>query len=107
MKHEKTYTFIWRKYLAVIKIHLKRDLSSEQSFQINSSDFTIGNRPSSGFKFSLKIKEGKLINAPTGSVVGDNLFDLLESDLEIKQIFARKNIAIKMTPDFLITFNQL
>lgn len=107
MQNEKTYTAIWRKYLAVIKIHLKKDLNTERSFGINSSDFKVGNRPASGFKFSLKIKDGKLINAPTGSVVGDNLFELLESDLEIKEILAQKNVSIKMSPDFLITINQL
>ena len=75
MNKEKTYTATWKKYLPVIKIYLKKDLSNSQSLKINSSDFSIGNRPASGFKFNLKIKNRDLINRPTGSVVGDNLLN--------------------------------
>jgi hypothetical protein len=36
---ERKYLTTWRKYIPVIRLHLKRSLVEEQSFKLNITDF--------------------------------------------------------------------
>ena len=36
---ERNYLVTWKKYLPVIRLHLKRSLSEDQNFKLNITDF--------------------------------------------------------------------
>lgn len=107
MFNNKKYTEVWKKYLPLIKLFLKKNLSEEQDLTLNSSDFHVGNRDKSGYNFTLNLNNGKAESIPSGSVVGDNLYELIESDLECKRLLVGKKIRISMNKDFKLSFKSI
>lgn len=67
-------TNVGTKYLPVLRIVLKRSLAAEQRFALNAPDFVRGGYTrKSGYKFFLKIKEGRLSNVVVGMPVASML----------------------------------
>lgn len=103
MAKEKTYESLWKKYLSVIKIQVKNSAKGVRNFTMNKADFiAAGNRDE--YSFTVKIKSGRLDNYPTGSVVGDNLYEVLVNDVEIKKLLSNRTIKIKMDDNFIVWF---
>jgi hypothetical protein len=101
---ERKYLQTWKKYLPVIRLHLKRSLVDEQSFKLNIIDFeSAGDRGKSGYTFSLQMENGKVTNNISGSAVARDLFEALKSDETIKAMLSDKIIKISVGKTFLFS----
>ena len=101
---ERKYLQTWKKYLPVIRLHLKRSLVSEQSFKLNITDFeSAGDRGKSGYTFNLTMENGKVMNKISGSAVARDLFEALKSDDATKAMLQDKNVKITVGKTFLLT----
>jgi hypothetical protein len=101
---ERKYLQTWKKYLPVIRLHLKRSFTEEQSFKLNITDFeSAGDRGKSGYTFSLQMENGKVTNNISGSAVARDLFEAFKSDDTIKAMLLDKSIKISVGKSFVLS----
>jgi hypothetical protein len=101
---ERKYLTTWKRYIPVIRLHLKRSLTAEQSFKLNITDFeSAGDRGKSGYMFSITIENGKVTNNISGSPVARDLFEALKGDDAIKAMLQDKSIKISIGKSFLFS----
>jgi hypothetical protein len=101
---ERKYLTTWRKYIPVIRLHLKRSLNEDQTFKLNITDFeSAGDRGKSGYTFSLAMENGKVTNNISGSAVARDLFEALKTDDVIKEFIQDKNIKISVGKTFMLS----
>src|ERR1700743_2330612 len=101
---ERKYLQTWKKYLPVIRLHLKRSLVEKQSFKLNITDFeSAGDRGKSGYTFNLTMENGKVTNNISGSAVARDLYEALKADETIKAMLQDKNIKISVGKSFILS----
>jgi len=101
---QRTYSQTWRKYLPVIRLHLKRSLNEQQSFKLNITDFeSAGDRGKSGYTFNLVIENGKVTNGIGVSAVARDLYDILKADEATQPILQGRSIKISVSKSFMLT----
>ncbi len=101
---ERTYLQTWKKYLPVIRLHLKRSLNEDQSFKLNITDFeSAGDRGKSGYTFSITIENGKAPVNISSTPVARDLFEALKSDDAIKAILQDKSVKISVGKTFIFS----
>ncbi|HEY4325314.1 MAG TPA: hypothetical protein VGN20_15050 [Mucilaginibacter sp.] len=101
---ERKYLTTWKKYLPVIRLHLKKSLVEEQQFKLNITDFeSAGDRGKSGYTFNITMENGKVTNNISGSAVARDLFEALKSDETIKEMLANKSIKISVGKSFVLS----
>ena len=101
---ERKYLQTWKKYLPVIRLHLKRSLTEDQSFKLNITDFeSAGDRGKSGYTFNIAMENGKVTNNISGSAVARDLYEALKSDETIKAMLQDKNIKISVGKSFILS----
>ncbi|SDS70446.1 hypothetical protein SAMN05216490_1646 [Mucilaginibacter mallensis] len=101
---ERKYLQTWKKYLPVIRLHLKRSFNEDQSFKLNITDFeSAGDRGKSGYTFNITMENGKVTNNISGSAVARDLFEALKSDETIKAMLQDKNIKISVGKSFILS----
>jgi hypothetical protein len=101
---ERKYLQTWKKYLPVIRLHLKRSLTEDQSFKLNITDFeSAGDRGKSGYTFNIAMENGKVTNNISGSAVARDLYEALKSDETIKAMLQDKNIKISVGKSFVLS----
>lgn len=102
MAIEKTYDALWRENLEILRLQIKNSVKGVRKISLNKSDFiAAGTRKD--YSFTIIINKCKLENYPTGSVVGDNLYELLTHDIKAKELLANRNIKIKMDGNFVVS----
>ena len=100
---QRTYLQTWKKYLPVIRLHLKRSLNEDQSFKLNITDFeSAGDRGKSGYTFNLQMENGKPINNISGSAVARDLYEALKADEATKAILQGKSVKISVGKSFML-----
>ncbi|RWY57110.1 hypothetical protein [Mucilaginibacter gilvus] len=101
---ERKYLTTWKRYIPVIRLHLKKSLNEEQSFKLNITDFeSAGDRGKSGYTFNLSMENGKVINNISGSAVARDLYEALKADEAIKAFLQDRSIKISVGKSFLLT----
>lgn len=101
---ERKYLTTWNKYIPVIRLHLKRSLTEDQSFKLNITDFeSAGDRGKSGYTFSLQLENGKVINNISGSAVARDLYEALKNDEAIKAQIQDKAVKISVGKSFVFS----
>ncbi len=101
---DRKYLMTWKRYLPVIRLHLKKSLSEEQSFKLNITDFeSAGDRGKSGYTFSLALENGKVTNNISSSAVARDLYEALKSDDAIKALLQDKSVKISVGKTFLLS----
>ncbi len=101
---ERQYLTTWKKYLPVIRLHLKRSLNEDQSFKLNITDFeSAGDRGKSGYSFNIAMENGKVTNNISGSAVARDLFEALKSDDAIKAMLQDKTVKISVGKTFVLS----
>jgi hypothetical protein len=104
---ERTYLLTWKRYLPVIRLHLKKSLNEDQSFKLNIQDFeSAGDRGKSGYTFSLSMDNGKVTNNIGGSAVARDLYEALKSDEAIKAMLLEKTIKISVGKTFILSIKN-
>jgi hypothetical protein len=102
------YTAVWNKYLPIIRIVLKRSLSAEQMLALNVPDFQrAGMTRKVGYKFLLKIKDGKLSNVIVDFPLAASLAATLVEDPALQKIFEGNEFHISLNPKFELTIKHI
>lgn len=101
------YTSIWRKYLPIIKILLKRSATADQVLDLNRVDFErAGSGRKAGYKFTIEMNNGKVRNVISGSPLALNLATVLLEDDANADILKDNHYEIALNTKFqLITKN--
>jgi hypothetical protein len=101
---ERKYLTTWRRYIPVIRLHLKRSLVEDQNFKLNITDFeSAGDRGKSGYTFNLTMENGKVTNNISGSAVARDLYEALKTDEASKAMLMDKNIKISVGKSFVLS----
>lgn len=104
---DRKYLLTWKRYLPVIRLHLKKSVAEDQSFKLNITDFeSAGDRGKSGYTFSLVMDNGKVTNNISSSAVARDLYEALRSDETIKAMLLDKSIKISVGKSFLLTIKS-
>lgn len=95
------YTQIWNKYLPIIRILLKRSTGSDQTLNLNSTDFErAGATRKSGYKFHINFVNGRVDNIISASPIARDLADVLLQDAMVKELFSRADYYFTMDAKF-------
>lgn len=79
-----------------------------QSLLLNKQEFEIyGNRKASGYTFTLKIIDGRVVNNIKGSAVARDLYDILKGSEKAKSMFKEKNYKITLGKDYILKINTI
>jgi hypothetical protein len=101
---DRKYLTTWKRYLPVIRLHLKKSLNEEQHFKLNITDFeSAGDRGKSGYTFNIVMDNGKVTNNISGSAVARDLYEALKSDDAIKAMLQDKSIKISVGKSFILS----
>ena len=95
------YTQIWNKYLPIIRILLKRSTGSDQTLNLNATDFErAGATRKSGYKFHINFVNGRVDNILSASPIARDLADVLLQDALVKELFSRADYFVTMDAKF-------
>jgi hypothetical protein len=101
---ERKYLTTWKRYIPVIRLHLKRSLTEEQSFKLNITDFeSAGDRGKSGYTFNLTMENGKVTNNVSGSAVARDLYEALKDDEAIKAFLQERHVKMSVGKSFVLS----
>ncbi len=101
---ERKYLTTWKRYIPVIRLHLKKSFNEEQQFKLNITDFeSAGDRGKSGYTFNIVMENGKVTNNISGSAVARDLFEALKADEAIKAMLQDKSVKISVGKSFILS----
>jgi hypothetical protein len=101
---ERKYLLTWKRYLPVIRLHLKKSLVEEQSFKLNIQDFeSAGDKGKSGYTFSLMLENGKVTNNINASAAARDLYEVLKGDELSKAMLQNKSVKISVGKTFVLS----
>src|SRR5271166_3689868 len=101
---DRQYLTIWKRYMPVIRLHIKKSLVEDQQFKLNIQDFeSAGDRAKSAHTFNIQMENGKVINNISGSAVARDLYEALKSDDAIKAMLQDKHIKISVGKSFILS----
>ncbi len=98
------YNHIWRKYLPIIKILLKKSRTEDQVLMLNRVDFEkAGTGRKAGYKFTIEFTDGKVGNVISGSPLAMNLAEVILEDQAAKDILIENNFEVSLSTKFQLT----
>lgn len=101
---ERKYLTTWKRYMPVIRLHLKKSLNEDQQFKLNITDFeSAGSRGKSGYTFSINMENGKVTNNISGSAVARDLFEAIKDDEAVKSMLLDKVVKISVGKSFILS----
>ncbi|MDN3584839.1 hypothetical protein [Mucilaginibacter flavus] len=101
---ERKYLTTWKRYMPVIRLHLKKSLNEDQQFKLNITDFeSAGDRGKSGYTFNINIENGKVTNNISSSAVARDLFEAIKEDEAVKAMLLDKNVKISVGKSFMLS----
>ena len=101
---DRQYLTTWKRYLPVIRLHIKKSLNEDQQFKLNIQDFeSAGDRGKSGYSFSITLENGRVITNISGSPVARDLYEALKSDEAIKAMLQDKSVKISVGKSFILS----
>jgi hypothetical protein len=102
------YTTLWKKYLAVIKILMKRSVSGDQVLPLNKTDFEKdkGARKN-GLRFTIKVINGSLDNIINMSLLAKDMFAVMQDDEGSKALLQQGDYAFSMNSKLQLTIQYL
>jgi hypothetical protein len=98
------YNHIWKKYLPIIRILMKKSSSGPQVLDLNRVDFErAGTGRKAGYKFTIEFTDGKVGNVISGSTLAMHLASVILEDDLAKQIINENNFEISLNTKFQLT----
>jgi len=102
------YTTIWNKYLPIIKILLKKTANSDQTLNLNTTDFErAGASRKAGYKFNIEFSEGRVSNIISASELAKSLASVLLQDAVVKELFSHNDYHISMNTKFQLAMKMI
>ena len=104
MSTQSLYTNLWRKYLPVINILLKKTETGDQQLKMYRHEFEdMGKKPAAGFSFNFDMVNRKVISGKiTSAVARDFIQVLLESD-KVAEYLKGHHIGFSLSSSFILT----
>ncbi len=101
------YNHIWKKYLPIIKILMKKSASGDQVLDLNRVDFErAGTGRKAGYKFTIEFTDGKVGNVISGSALAMHLAAVILEDDGAKQIINENNYEISLNTKFQLSIKN-
>ncbi|WP_183559698.1 hypothetical protein [Mucilaginibacter sp. SP1R1] len=101
---ERKYLTTWKRYMPVIRLHLKKSMNEDQQFKLNITDFeSAGDRGKSGYTFNITMENGKVVNNISGSAVARDLYEAIKEDEAVKALLQDKNVKISVGKTFMLS----
>lgn len=95
------FTHVWKKYLPIIRIIMKRAVSADQVLDLNKVDFEkAGGGRKAGYKFMIELTRGTVANVISGMPMATDLAQVLLADEVVKQLLRANNYEIGMNTRF-------
>lgn len=108
MKEPGKYKNMWKKYLPIIKILMKKAVLKPQRFKIQRTELkSLGDREKAGYSFRLEVIKGKVTNNISGTAVARDLRDVLFSDASVYEIFKQNDFLFRLDSDFVLLIQHL
>jgi hypothetical protein len=102
------YNHIWKKYLPIVKILMKKSVSEEQILTLNRIDFErAGTGRKSGYKFKIEFTDGKVGNVISGSTLAMHLAQVILEDDAAKQILSEHNFEVSLNTKFQLIIKNV
>ena len=102
------YNHIWKKYLPIIRILMKKSISEEQVLALNKIDFErAGTGRKAGYKFKIELTGGKVGNVISGSTLAMHLAEILLEDQGARQILEDNNFEISLNTKFKLIITNV
>jgi len=102
------YNHIWKKYLPIIKILMKKSILEEQLLDLNRIDFErAGTGRKAGYKFKIEFTDGKVGNVISGSALAVHLAQVIMEDDNAKQILTNHNFEISLNTKFQLAIRNI
>jgi hypothetical protein len=100
------YISVWKKYVPIIRILLKRSATAEQVLDMNRIDFErVGGSRKAGYKFTIHFINGK----PQAILLSDleqSLITALQEDEKIKQQMLEGDYTFTLTTKFQLQISK-
>lgn len=101
------YTYIWNKYLPVIRILLKKSSGGDQLLSLNRDDFErAGTGRKAGYKFTIEYTEGKVSNVISGSDLASHLAVAMLEDAATKAVLQTGHFQVILNTKFQLTIKN-
>ena len=102
------YTTVWSRYLPIIRIVMKKSLVAEQILMLNVPDFErAGMKRKAGYKFSFKVKDGKLRNVIVDHPLASSLASVLLEDEAIRRLTENNEFVFALSPKYELTIRHV
>ena len=102
------YNHIWKKYLPIVKILMKKAITEDQVLDLNRVDFErAGTGRKAGYKFTIELTDGKVGNVISGSELALHLAQVILEDDAAKQIMADNNFEISLNTKFQLSIKHV
>jgi len=101
------YNHIWKKYLPIIRILMKKAVLEEQLLDLNRIDFErAGTGRKAGYKFMIEFTEGKVGNVISGSVLAMHLAQVIIEDDAAHEIINEHNFEVSLNTKFQLSIKN-
>ncbi|MEO6812916.1 MAG: hypothetical protein ABI172_03250 [Ginsengibacter sp.] len=102
------YNHIWKKYLPIVKILMKKSNTEDQVLDLNRVDFErAGTGRKAGYKFLIEFTDGKVGNVISGSPLAMHLAQVVLEDEGAKQILSENNFIISLNTKFQLSIKHV
>jgi hypothetical protein len=102
------YNHIWKKYLPIIKILLKKSLAEEQVLTLNRIDFErAGTGRKAGYNFKIEFTDGKVGNVISGSTLAMQLAQVMMEEDSVKEILNEHNFEVNLNTRFQLIIKSI
>ncbi len=102
------YNHIWKKYLPIIKILMKKAAAEDQVLDLNRVDFErAGTGRKAGYKFTIELTDGKVGNVISGSTLAMHLASVIIEDEGAKEIMKNNNYEISLNTKFQLSIKNV
>ena len=102
------YNHIWKKYLPIVRILMKKSVSEEQVLDLNRIDFErAGTGRKSGYKFKIEFTDGKVGNVISGSTLAMHLAQVILEDNAAQEILNDHNFEVSLNTKFQLTIKSV
>jgi hypothetical protein len=102
------YNHIWKKYLPIIRILMKKSISDEQVLDLNRIDFErAGTGRKAGYKFKIDFTDGKVGNVISGSPLAMHLAQVIMEDDSAREILNEHNFEVSLNTKFQLTVKKV
>lgn len=103
MDEQGKYTRVWKKYLPVIRMKMKKAIIAEQELQLDEIDFKMpGKKAIAGYSFNLEMDKGSVSNNIAGAIAARTLVDVLKEDQVSRELLSKHKVKISLDRKFCL-----